>query len=92
LIEQADRKAAAEEDVLEAFAAVGSSLPSLGELTEAAEKDEGELPGVDGDLVEDIGVVAVQGLAGGGGLFWVEGARGRDDLAPDGEAALLLDD
>lgn len=62
-------------------------------------EDEGEFSGVRRDLIEDVGVIAVQRLARGVGvggvvgtlLDGVERAGSGDDRPADCEAALLLD-
>ena len=59
LVNQINRKPATEKDRLEAFSAIGRGLPGLRELPCAMQKHEWELPRIRGNLVEDVGVVAV---------------------------------
>src|ERR1700751_738166 len=98
LVDEVDREAAAQEDVLEPFAPVRRRLPSLGRLPVAVPEDEGKVSGVDRKLIENVGRVAVQspsrGVCAGGVvrplLEGVEGAGGGDARPADSEAALLL--
>jgi hypothetical protein len=91
LIDQVDREAATQEQRLEAFAAVRRGLPGLAELPEAVPHHERQPSRVRRHLVEDPGVVAMQGLALGTWPRRVVGARAADHGAAHREAALLLD-
>jgi hypothetical protein len=52
---------------------------------------EGQLPWIRRNLIEDVCVVAMQGLPIRRWLFWIEDAGIRNDLAAHSEAALPLD-
>ena len=65
LVNQIHGVAFAQEDVLEAFAAVGRGLPSAHGAAVAVQEHQRQAAGAFGDLVEHGGVVAVQGLAAG---------------------------
>ena len=65
LVDEVDAEAAAQEQRLEPFPAVGRRFPGLGRLTRAVPEDQGQLAGVRRHLVEDVGVIAVEGLPSG---------------------------
>ena len=65
LVNEAGGVATAEKDILEALASVGRGLPCLGKLPYAVGKDHRQRAGVDGSLIEDIGVVAVVSMPRG---------------------------
>ena len=62
LVDQVHAEAAAQEDVLEALASVRRGLPGLRELAEAVPEHERKFAGVRRDLIERVGVIAVQRL------------------------------
>jgi len=71
LIDQIYRKAATKKDGLKTLSAIGSSLPGLGKLPCAVQKYEGQLPWIRRNLIEDVCVVAMQGLPIRRWLFWI---------------------
>src|SRR5262249_9711799 len=75
LVEQIDRIAAAQKDVLEAVAAVRGRFPRLRELTAAVPHHDRIFARPDGDLILNIGVVAVNGLPVGRQSNRIEYAR-----------------
>ena len=93
LVDQVGREMAAEEDGLEAFAPVSGGLPGFRELARAMPHDDRVFPRVDGLLVECINVVAMERLARRiERLSRIECSGRRHNGAPDGEAALILND
>jgi hypothetical protein len=97
LVDQINRKAAAKEDVLEAFATIGRGLPRLARLTVSMPEDQRELSGVRRYLIEHVRVIAMQRLPGRVGRRSVgplsdrvERAGSGDDCPAGREAALFL--
>jgi hypothetical protein len=71
LVDQVDREAAAQEDVLESLTPVGGGLPCLAGLPVAVPEDERKVSSIYRDLIEDVRMIAVQRLPrriGAGGV------------------------
>jgi len=62
LVDQVDREAAAQENVLEPLAPVRGGLPRPSGLPVAVPEDEWKFSGIDRHLIEDVSVVAVERL------------------------------
>jgi hypothetical protein len=91
LIDEIDREAAAQEDRLEAFAAVRRGFPTPRRLVGAMQHHNRQRPGVLGNLIEGVQMIGVERLSfGSRGVVVVGPASGPYGPA-DGEAALLLD-
>lgn len=61
LVDEISLETAAQENILEPLAAVRRSFPCLGKLPHAVGEDKRVFPGIDGFLIEHVGVVAVIG-------------------------------
>jgi len=91
LIDEIDAKAAAQENVLEAFASVRRGLPCPHGLACAVEEDERVFSGVNRNLVKDARVIAVQGLPFGRGLHGIVLFLRGNNRAAGGEGSLPFD-
>jgi hypothetical protein len=92
LIDEIDREAAAQEDRLEAFAAVRRGFPTARRLVGAMQHHNRQRLGVLGDLIEGVQMNAMERLPFGGRDVVVVDPRSAQHGPADGEAAMRLDD
>src|SRR6266496_5342852 len=93
LVDDVNREAAAQEDVLEALPPVRRGFPRLRELSGTVPEHERKFAGLHRDLIEHIGVIAMKRLPVGHLLFHGVVSTGAGDHGSTGrKTALLADD
>src|SRR5690606_15055802 len=90
LVDEINRKTAAQEKRLKSFPTVRGRLPAPCRPEGAAQHDEGKRLRATGNLIEGVEVIAVERLSCGSRLVVLVGPRGAHYRPADCEAALIL--